>query len=160
MVRFRLLCGDFCHLWLFCWFLERWLYFSCSRRLPSESIFFKVDSALNTSVVANYRFAMVARQTDDILTWQSLQLYFSRTFWQISFSGCFLAIFVGYLLRGLFRSGYLWQLYYKELSMGVKWPFSMPTKWDRLFLTVLRIWIRSPLPIVYLSWLLDKLTIF
>ena len=42
-------------------------------------------------------------------------------------SGCILAFLVGYLLRGLFRSGYLWQLYYKELSMGVKWPFSMPT---------------------------------
>ena len=145
---------------IFLLIFEKRLYFSCSRRLPSESIFFKVDSALNTSVVANCRFAMVARQTDDILTWQSLQLYFSRTFWQISFSGCFLAIFVGYLLRGLFHGGHLWQLYYKEPSMGVKWPFSMPTKWERLFSTVLRFWIRSPLPIVCLSWLLNKPTIF
>ena len=71
-----------------------------------------------------------------------------------------LAILVGYLLRGLFRGGDLWQLYYKELSMGVKWPFSMPTKWEHLFSRVLRLWIRSLLQIVYLSWLLDKLTIF
>ena len=48
-------------------------------------------------------------------------------------NGYILAVLAGYLLRGLFRAGNLWQLYYKELSMGVKWPFSMPTKWEHLF---------------------------
>ena len=55
---------------------------------------------------------------------------FFVNFWK---DGYILAFLVGYLLRGLFRSGYLWQLYYKESSMGVEWLFSMPTKWEYLF---------------------------
>ena len=55
------------------------------------------------------------------------------TFMEICWNGYFLAFLAGYLLRGLFQSGYLWQLYYKESSMGAKWPFSMPTKWEDLF---------------------------
>ena len=80
----------------------QWVSNDLSRCLPSESIFFKVDSALNTSVVANCRFAMVARQTDDILTRRLLQLYFLRTFQQISFSGYILAVFNAYQLEGWF----------------------------------------------------------
>ena len=80
----------------------QWVSNDLSRCLPSESIFFKVDSALNTSVVANCRFAMVARQTDDILTRRLLQLYFLRTCQQISFSGYILAVFNAYQLGGWF----------------------------------------------------------
>lgn len=44
--------------------------------------------------------------------------------------------------------------------MGDFWPFSSATKWEHLFSRVLRLWTRSLLQIVYLSWLLDKPTIF
>ena len=80
----------------------QWVSNDLSRCLPSESIFFKVASALNTSVVANCRFSMVTRPTNDILTRRLLQLYFLRTFQQISFSGNKKHFFVGYQLEGWF----------------------------------------------------------
>ena len=82
--------------------LLKWLLFGLSRCLPSESIFFKVASALNTSVVANCRFSMVTRPTNDILTRRLLQLYFLRTFQQISFSGNKKPFFDAYQVEGQF----------------------------------------------------------
>ena len=63
----------------------------------------------------------------------SVEVCICDSFVKFRKDGYILAVLAGYLLRGLFRGGYLWQLYYKELSMGVKWPFLMPTKWEHLF---------------------------
>ena len=63
---------------------------------------FKSASTLDTLTVANCLPQLAARQTDDILTRRLFQLYFSRTFQQISFSGYILAFFVGYQLEGQF----------------------------------------------------------
>ena len=62
--------------------------------------FFKSASTLDTLTVANCLPQLAARQTDDILTQRLFQLYFPRTFQQISFSGYILAVFNAYQLEG------------------------------------------------------------
>ena len=60
-------------------------------------------STLGTANVAKFRPPSVALWVNVILIKQPLQLYFPKTFQQISFSGYFLAFFVGYQVEGCFR---------------------------------------------------------
>ena len=59
-------------------------------------------STSGTAVVAKSNPPSVAPQTDAILIKRPLQLYFSRTFRQISFSGYILAVFNAYQVEGCF----------------------------------------------------------
>ena len=78
-----------------------WVQNGLSRRLPIEGIFFSRPlSTSGTAVVAKSNPPSVAPQTDAILIKQPLQLYFPRTFRQISFSGYFLAVFNAYQVEG------------------------------------------------------------
>ena len=80
-----------------------WVQNGLSRRLPIEGIFFSRPlSTSGTAVVAKSNPPSVAPQTDAILIKQPLQLYFPRTFRQISFSGYFLAVFNAYQVEGCF----------------------------------------------------------
>ena len=97
--------------------LLKQLYFSLSRWLVYGGVFFGTLFLLIVQVA-----------------FLSVEVCICDFFVKFRKDGYILTVLVGYLLRGLFRIWYLWQLYYKELSMGVKWPFSMPTKWEHLFL--------------------------
>ena len=62
--------------------------------------FFNSASILDTLAVANCLSQLVAYQADDILTRWLLQVYFPRTFQQISFSGYILVVFNAYQVEG------------------------------------------------------------
>ena len=96
-------------------------------------LFSRPLSTSGTAVVAKFHPPSVAPWTDVILTEWPHQLYFSRTFQQISFSGYILAFFVGYQLGGwFFKSPKFRRFSIKSGSMKTE-QFNRPVLHKRYF---------------------------